>query len=148
MNARHAKPDPPVDEPEKATLSTGDTVKIFGREPALWLAAISAVVSLGSQLIWHLSDTQQGALNGAAVFLVGLLTAISVDHEKLVPAIMGLLGALLSVGLAFGWQLDATSQNVIMTAAATIVAMFVRTQVTVDLPKHYADDPEPLEAPA
>lgn len=132
--SRHAKPET---EP-----TPGAPVKILGREPALWLATFASIVQLGSQFIWHLSDTQQGALNAFAVVLVGVLTALAVDHEKLVPAIMGALGALLSVGMSFGWHLDPQSQSVIMSAAAGIIAMFVRTQVTVDLPKHYADDPE------
>jgi len=133
--SRHAK----IEEPDEIT--PGANVKIFGREPALWLAAIAAVVSLGSQFIWHLSDEQQSIINAAAVALVGLLTALSVDEEQTVPAILGLISALVALGMGFGWHLDPTDQAVIMSAAAGIVAMFVRTQVTVDTP-HYADDPE------
>lgn len=136
--SRHAKAEP-VDEPDEIT--PGANVKIFGREPALWLAAIAAAVSLGSQFIWHLSDEQQSIINAAAAALVGLLTALSVDEEQTVPAILGLISALVALGMGFGWHLDPTDQAVIMSAAATIVAMFVRTQVTVNSP-HYADDEE------
>lgn len=139
--SRHAKPELEHDE-----TAPEEPVKILGREPALWLATIGVVVQLGSQFIWHFTDTQQGAINAFATLLVGVLTALAVDHEKLAPAIMGALGALLAVGISFGWHLDPTDQSVLMSGAATIIAMFVRTQVTVDLPKHYADDPEPLEA--
>jgi hypothetical protein len=107
-------------------------MKIFGREPALWLAAIAAVVSLGSQFLWHLSDEQQSVINAVALALVGILTGVMVDEEKLAPAILGFISALLSLAMGFGWHLDPQSQSVIMTAAAGIVAMFVRTQVTVD----------------
>lgn len=125
MPGKHELPDPAQEE---------GTVKIFGREPALWLAAIAAIVQLGSQFLWHFSDTQQSVINAVAVALVGVLTAVSVDVDKLPPAILGLVQAALALGIGFGWHLDPASQVVIMSAVGALVAMFVRTQVTVDAP--------------
>lgn len=103
---------------------------IFHREPALWLALVAAVVSLGSNFLLHWTPEQQGVVNAMALAIVGLLTAWSVDRGGLAAAILGVVGAVLALALAFGVHLDATSQATIMSFAAAVVAMFVRTQST------------------
>lgn len=102
---------------------------IFHKEPALWLALVAAVVSLGSNFAFHWTSDQQGVVNALALAVVGLITAWSVNHGALAAAILGVVGAVLSLALAFGAHLDATSQATIMSFAAAVVAMFVRTQV-------------------
>lgn len=113
-------------------------MKILGREPALWLSLAAATIQVVSTFVTDLTPEQQGLLNAAVVAVIGVLTAWSVDEERLAPAILGLVQALLSVTIAFGLQLDAGHQSVVMAAAAAVVGAFVRTQVTVDAAGRHA----------
>lgn len=101
----------------------------FKREPALWLALVASLVSMVSAFLIELTVEQQGVLNAAAVAVAGLVTAIMVRSDQLVPAILGVVSALFAVSLAFGWGLSPEDQVVIMTFATAAVHMFVRTQV-------------------
>lgn len=107
-------------------------MKILGREPALWLALAASTIQVVSTFVTELTPEQQGLLNAAVVALFGVLTAWSVDEEKLTPAIVGLAQALLSVAVSFGLQLGAEEQSVLMAAVTAVAAAFVRTQVTVE----------------
>ncbi|HVM19790.1 MAG TPA: hypothetical protein VNV66_08615 [Pilimelia sp.] len=100
------------------------------REPALILALVASTVQLVSAFVFPLSDAQQGVVNALAVAVAGLVTALMVRSDQLAPAILGVLQAAVALGLAFGWDLSPENQSVIMAFAATVVAMFVRTQVT------------------
>jgi hypothetical protein len=106
----------------------------FRREPALFLALFAALVQGVSAFFFELTVTQQGVLNAAAVAVAGIVTAAMVARDHLPPAILGALQAVLAVGLAFGLDLSPERQTVIMTLAAAVVAMFVRTQVTAPVP--------------
>lgn len=96
----------------------------------MWLGLFAAGVQLVSAFILPLSDAQQGVLNALAVTIAGLITAVMVRSDQMAPAVLGVLQAVLAVGLAFGWHLAPEQQSVIMAFATSVVAMFVRTQVT------------------
>ena len=102
----------------------------FHKEPAQILAFFAAVVALGSQFLLHWSDDQQALVNAVAVAVAGLVTAWSVKGRALSAAIMGLVSAILALGLGFGWHLSGSAQAVIMSFVAAAVGMFVSTQVT------------------
>lgn len=110
-------------------------MKVFGRDPALWLAFVAGLVQLVSAFFLPLSDAQQGVLNAVAVAGLGLITAWAVARDKLVPAIMGAVQALLSLAVTFGAGLSGEQQFVIMSFVAATVGMFVRTQVTAKVPE-------------
>lgn len=109
-------------------------MKIFGREPALWLGLIAAVIQVVSATVFELSDTQQAVLNAVAVAVIGFATALAVSQEKIVPALIGLLQAAFAVALAFGWDVPASTQGAIMALVTGAAAMFVRTQVVAPVP--------------
>jgi ABC-type iron transport system FetAB permease component len=50
-------------------------MKILGREPALILAAVAAVIQLLSAFLLPLSSGQQGVLNALAVAIVGMVAS-------------------------------------------------------------------------
>lgn len=114
-------------------------MKIFGREPVLWLALIAGAIQLFSAFIFELSMAQQGVLNAVAVGVVGLLTAVAVAQDKIAPALLGLVQALLATALAFGWELSSQDQSTIMVFATAVIGMFLRTQVTAPVPVATAD---------
>ena len=101
----------------------------IGREPALVLAFLASLVNAFSAFVFNLTVEQQGGLNAVFVAVAGLVTAVSVAQEKLVPAILGFAQAGIALGLAFGWNLTPEAQSILMGLISTGVAMFVRTQV-------------------
>jgi hypothetical protein len=103
---------------------------IWGREPAVLLALFAALVQGISGFFFHLTDDQQGVLNAVAVAVIGLVTALAVKGDALLPGILGFVKAVLALGLAFGLHMTSANQSVIMVLVTAIVAAFVRTQVT------------------
>lgn len=102
-------------------------MKIFGREPALWLALVAALVQ-GAGLLLDWSSEQQGAINAVAVAALGVATAWFVS-DGISAAVLGGAQAVLNLVLAFGLNVDTATQAAIMTFVAAVTAMFVRTQV-------------------
>jgi nicotinamide riboside transporter PnuC len=108
-------------------------MRIFGREPALWLGLIGALVSTIGAFFIHLTTDQQGVLNAVAALVVGLLVAWS-THDGQSAAVLGLIKGVLALAVSFGAHLSPDSQAVLYTLAAAVVAMFVRTQATAPAP--------------
>lgn len=106
----------------------------LSREPALLLALIATTVQMVSAFLIPLTEGQQGVLNALAVAVAGLVTAVMVRSDQLAPAILGVVQAILALGLAFGLALSPENQAVIMSFAAAVVAMFVRQIVTAPVP--------------
>lgn len=104
------------------------------REPALALALVAALVQLVSAWVLPLTDNQQGVLNALAAAVVGVVVAASVGLDKAVPLLAGLFQAGIAVGLAFGWDLGADQQSTLMAVVTTVVAFFVRQNVSAKVP--------------
>jgi hypothetical protein len=102
-------------------------VKIFGREPAIWLAVVAALVYLVDAFVFDLTDGQAALINGAAVAVLGVVTAF-LTRDGWSAAGLGLVKAVLSLALGFGLKLSPDQQLAIMTVATALVAAFVRTQ--------------------
>lgn len=110
-------------------------MKIFGREPALIAALLGSVIAFVGAFVVHLTAGQQTVLNAAVVAALGLVTAIGVEKDKLVPALVGLAQAVLNTVMAFGLHLTAEKQAVAMTLVSTLVAaLIIRPQVTAKVP--------------
>lgn len=108
-------------------------MQIFGREPALWLAAIAALIKLVSAFWLELSIDQQSGLNAIAAAMVGVITA-SIVKDGLNAAILGFVQAGLALAIGFGLHLLPANQAIIMAGIGTIIAMFTRTQATAPVP--------------
>lgn len=117
-------------------------MRIFGREPAVWLALIGALVSALSAFWLHLSVEQQGAVGAAAALVVGLVTAV-MTGDGIVAAVLGLAKALFLVMVSFGMHLSPDRQAVLYTLLAAALAAFVRTQVVAPVPPAPAPVVEP-----
>jgi nicotinamide riboside transporter PnuC len=103
-------------------------MRIFGREPAVWLALFGALISALGAFVLHISPTAEGALNAVAALVVGVITAIVV-HDGISAAVLGLIKGLFMLMVAFGLNLTADKQAVLYALAAAVLASFVRTQV-------------------
>lgn len=108
-------------------------VKIWGREPALWLALVASAVKLASAYWLHLSVDQQSLVNALAAAVVGLVVA-KIVHDGASAALLGVAQAGLALAVGLGLHMPADEQATIMTAVGVVVAMFVRTQVTAPVP--------------
>jgi len=104
-------------------------IKIFGREPVVILAFVSALISALSVFALHWSTDQVSLVNAGSAAVMGLIIA-AVVHDGIQAAILGFIKAVLAIALGFGMGLSPEAQLVIMTLAGTASALFVRTQVT------------------
>ncbi|MCX5209828.1 hypothetical protein OG689_11080 [Kitasatospora sp. NBC_00240] len=107
--------------------------KIFGREPALLLALVAAVVNGLPGLGVDLTSGEQAALNTAAATVVAIAIAVIV-HDGLGAAILGLIQALGSLVIGFGFHWNTEQQAAVMLIATAAVAVWTRTQVTAPVP--------------
>lgn len=113
-------------------------MKIFGREPALIMAFLSSAIAVFSAIIFHLNAEQQGGLNAAVMAVFGFITAAMLAKEKYVPALVGVLKALIAVAISFGLHLTPEVQGVILTFVATAAALWYRPQVVASVPPEEA----------
>lgn len=113
-------------------------MKIFGREPALVMAFISSAIAVTSALIFPLTDEQQGVLNAVVVALFGFITAALLAHEKFVPALVGLIKAVIAVAIAFGLHMTPETQGLVLTLVAAAAALWYRPQVVASVPAEEA----------
>jgi hypothetical protein len=107
---------------------------IFGREPAVILGLVAAVVQLVSATAFPLTPDQQGVINAVAVALAGVITAFAVSTDAGFAAVAGLVKAVIALALAFGLDLSPDLQSAIMVVVTAIGAFFVRTQVSAKVP--------------
>lgn len=103
--------------------------RIFGREPALWLALVAILIKAASAFWFHADDHTQALVNAAAAAVIGLVVA-AMTGNGVVAAILGFVQAAVALMVGFGFHITADSQALIMSLAAAIIAMFTRTQVT------------------
>jgi hypothetical protein len=108
-------------------------MKIFGREPALWLALVAIAVKLATGFGLDLTNDQQAVINAAAAAVVGVLVALSV-HDGISAAVLGLVQAGLALAIGFGLHWSPEQQSTVLSLASALVAMWTRTQVTAKVP--------------
>lgn len=108
-------------------------MRVFGRDPALWLAAVGVAVKLVGAFWIDLSADQQAGLNAVAAAVIGLAVASMVKDGQ-VAAILGLAQALVAIALGFGLHLSAETQAVIMSFVGVVANAYVRTQVIPPVP--------------
>lgn len=108
-------------------------MKIFGRDPALWLGLAGAIISVLGAFALHLTSDQQGVLNAVAALIVGVIVAV-VTGDGQVAAILALFKGALALVISFGFHLSAGNQALLYTLAAAIVAVVVRDRVVAPVP--------------
>jgi len=109
-------------------------MKVFGREPAVVLALISAVLQVLATFGLHLSPELQGAVVAVIAAVFGVWTAVQVAQDKILPALLGLAQAGFSLLMAFGFDVGTNAQLAASTLITAAVAAFVRNQVVAPVP--------------
>lgn len=115
-------------------------MKLFGREPALWINVIAAVLSMFVTFqMSGLSDSQATNIVAALTAAAGVITAI-----KTRPWSVSLFTGFISSAavLAAGYGLDFSQQQIgaVQLIAATILTLLARGQIEP------APDPVPESA--
>jgi nicotinamide riboside transporter PnuC len=103
--------------------------KIFGREPALWAALLNAIVFVLCAWIFHPSPEVEAGIIAAVSAVLGMVVAFS-TKDGVSAAILGLVKSVLALLLGFGLKMSADEQAGILSLAAALSGMFVRTQAT------------------
>jgi uncharacterized protein (DUF697 family) len=101
----------------------------LAREPVVFLALLSSMLQMISVFVLPLTDEQQGVINAALAAGAGLITAWMVSFDSMLPLLGGFIQSVISVGIAFGWELDPVAQTAIMAFVSAVAGAFVRTQV-------------------
>lgn len=105
-------------------------VRFLKRDPAFWAGAVAVGVQFLVAWGLELTEEQQAGINAAVTLAFGLIVAWAVARDQVVAIAASLLVALLQLGVSFGWDI---SQDKIASAGAllvTILAAYLRTQVT------------------
>lgn len=108
-------------------------MKIFGREPALWLTFIAVVIKTSAAFGLEVSGEQQAVINAVAAAAVGLIVA-SMAGDGVGAAVLGFVQAVIALAVGFGADWSAEQQAIVLSLAAAVVGMFDRTQVTAPVP--------------
>lgn len=110
-------------------------MKIFGREPAMILSAIYAVLSLLSAFVLHWSENQVSLVNAVLAALMALILWKTLVGDGQFAAIVNFIKAVFALAIGFGLHMTAQNQAIVMGSVVPIVsALIVRPQVTAQPP--------------
>ncbi|MET7429649.1 hypothetical protein ABZT16_11705 [Streptomyces flaveolus] len=108
-------------------------MKIFGREPALVISAISAGLSLLVTFNFGLSAEQAGAI--VAVISAVFAAATATITRPIAPsAFTGLVAAVAALLAAYGLDLSPEKIGAINAGVLAVLALLTRVQVTPSNP--------------
>ncbi|HLY14273.1 MAG TPA: hypothetical protein VKR24_07960 [Candidatus Limnocylindrales bacterium] len=104
-------------------------MKIFGREPTLWIAVIAQLILVAGTFGFHWLTGQEAALWVVAINAVaGAVTAYAVRPVSPV-AFTYLVGSILALAGAYGLNLPVETVAAINAAVVPILALLTRGQV-------------------
>jgi hypothetical protein len=104
--------------------------KIFGRQPVLVTTFLATFIQVISALFLHWTDNQQAVLNAAISALLGFVAAAAVAVDKALPAVVGVVQAVLSVAIGFGAHITDSQMSMISALVAAGVALWTYDRVT------------------
>jgi hypothetical protein len=108
-------------------------MKIFGRDPVLWLGLVAAIVQFVSAFLTPISIETQGLIAAFSLAIVGVIQAIVVRDGSAVPAVTGLFKAGIALGLAFGLKWTPEQQAEVMFMVQAVLGLLVRPQVVAPI---------------
>ena len=99
--------------------------KLFGREPAYFMALISSAIALATGLGLTLSVDQQGGLNAFVAAVFAAVTAWKLASNQSVAALVGVGKAGIALALAFGYHLSPELQSSSMLFVELLLTGFL-----------------------
>lgn len=107
--------------------------KIYGREPAVWLAALGALWQILSAFGLNFDAQLQSIVTALVAAALGLVVAVQVG-DGILAALAGLVTAGVSLFSYFGLNWDAELQAKVVGAIMLLVGVWVRDKVTAPVP--------------
>lgn len=108
--------------------------KIYGREPAVWVAAVGALWQILSAFGLDFDPKLQSIVTAVVAAVLGVLVAVQV-HDGLIAAVNGLVVAVVSLVSYFAFHWDAEGQAKLVAAVMLVIAFFItRPAVTAPVP--------------
>lgn len=107
--------------------------KVFGREPAMWLALLGAGWQVGCAFGLGFSAGTQSVVTAVVAAVLGLIVAIQV-HDGIVAAVNGLAVAGISLASYYALHWGAEDQAKLVAAVMIIFTFAVRQSVTAPVP--------------
>lgn len=118
-------------------------MKIFNREPAVWLGLVAVAVQFFSAFVANVDQDVQTGINVVAAAAVGLIVAFMV-HDGIVAALTGFAQAALALGMNLGLNWSGDKQAAYMALITIVAQAFIRTQVTAPVPASAVSKPTPV----
>lgn len=119
-------------------------MRIFGREPALWLGLAAAALKLGTAFGLDVTADQQTLINAVLACIVAVASAIVLKNGAVAATIMQLAQAGLALFVGFGLNWDADKQSLVMASIAALIALYTRTQATAPVPAVRLEQSSPV----
>jgi hypothetical protein len=113
--------------------------KIFGREPAVFVETLVAVV-LGVLVTLNLDQPIHGAAAAATVAIGGFATAALVRAESTLPALVGAIKAVFALVVTLGVDWDPTLETGVVLVVSALGAFFVRQNVVAPVPASFTQN--------
>lgn len=105
-------------------------MKLFGREPAVWVAFIEATIALVLALRWvHWTSDQTALVMAVVVAVFGVVTAY-LTKDTMLGVLVGLTKALLALFIGFGLMLSPELTAAVIGFVVVVVGLFQRTQTS------------------
>ena len=117
------------------------SIKIFGREPAVWVGVIEAFLAVLLSFGIGISDTSYGPIMAVVVALGGFVTALG-TKDTLLGALIGLIKAGLVLVAVYGVTITEQQQGALIAAVSVMFAFYQRTQTS---PIANPVDPSPAQ---
>lgn len=107
--------------------------RIYGREPAVWLAALGALWQILSAFGLDFNAQTQSVVTAVVAAVLGLVVAVQV-HDGIFAALTGLITAGVSLISYFALDWSAETQAKFVGAVMLIIGIWVRDKVTAPVP--------------
>lgn len=104
--------------------------KIFGRQPVLVTTFLAVFLQVASSIFLHWTDNQQALLNAAISAVLGFAAAAAVALDKALPAVVGVVQAVLFVAVGFGVSITDSQMSMVSALVAAAVALWTYDRVT------------------
>lgn len=120
-------------------------MKIFGREPAVWLGLFAAVLDLLTGFGLDASAEQQTLVNTVAAAAVAVASAVVMKSGALFATLTQFATAGFALFAGYGLDWGAEHQAQVLAVIATVGALWTRTQVQAPVSQVALEARSPLE---
>lgn len=105
-------------------------MKIFGRDPAMWVALIEAALAMALSLnVFGLTHEKIALVVAVVAAVLGIYTAY-VTNQTMLGVIIGLVKAVIALAVGYGFEFGPDKTAALLAFVTVLVGMYQRTQVS------------------